>query len=156
MKKLYVGILLTAFFCSADAMEKGLSARLAFLLEEFALAEQLKEMKKKLETAIEQKGDVRRMGRDIIIHLRNWAALTPGEEGVDNADAVLTINEDLEDAQDCLDQNDYEKFRRWITNAENVIISLERQQEREIRGKMRERAPGKRAERKPRRVKIRY
>ncbi len=68
-----------------------------------------------------------------------------------NRDAVSTVDQDLLDAQERLGQDDYKKFRWWTTNAENLIISLVRQQEREVQRQKEVREPEKAPEVAPRR-----
>ena len=151
MQKVYVGILLSALFCSMNAMEADLPTLLANVYKNFHFEERLEEKRKAFEEAISCDGDVQHVGEDILIMLRNWCALTPGKEKKDNMDAVLTLGEDLLDARQWLGQNDYEKFRRWTTNAENLIISLVRQHEREEQKQKKAREPEQAAKREPRR-----
>ncbi len=151
MQKLYVGILFSALFCSMNAMETSLETQLASLAKGLQFEERLKKKRKAFEKAVEQDGDVQQAGEDILLHLRNWCDLTPGKEEGDNRDAVYSIDQDLLDAQERLGQNDYKKFRWWTTNAENLIISLVRQHEREIRRQRKAREPEKSPRMVPRR-----
>ncbi len=62
MQKVYVGILLAAFFCSMNAMEVGLPALLASLDKSLNFEERLKEKKKAFEEAIERRCAASRRG----------------------------------------------------------------------------------------------
>ncbi|TET34090.1 hypothetical protein E3J61_03380 [Candidatus Dependentiae bacterium] len=150
MQKLYVGILFSALFCSMNAMEVGLPALLASLDKSLNFEERLKEKKKAFEEAIEWSGDVQQAGEDILSHLHKWFDLVPCKKEMYNRDAVSTVDQDLLDAQERLGQNDYKKFRWWATNAENLIISLVRQQKREVRRQKEAREPERAPEMAPR------
>ncbi|HEC62369.1 MAG TPA: hypothetical protein ENI27_09000 [bacterium] len=154
MKKLYVGMLLSVLFCTADAMEADASPQPTQPLERTSSGEQHEEMKEAFAKAEDGNGDAYQASLNILTRLRNWYVLIPDKKLID-PNAVDTIEANLSDAVSLLsrrdwNQNDVQRFRCWTMNATNVMYSLHRQQEKQARRQRKAREPEKSATREPR------